>query len=175
MFGIDWKYILWGSWLLLLTAAYQIILPLTLGLSDLYTEVRATGAQLQPQEMLQAEILELEAANKALDARIRRTLVRIPARRELSALYQTLGDCAAQHRVQLTKLLPRPLPPGDKYAELELEAVIHARFENLARYLYDLEFRQGIFRIHAVSLQPAPGEEGELEGQIGLRVYYTVN
>ena len=67
MFDIDWKYILWGSWLLLLTAAYQIILPLTLGLSDLYTKVRATGAQLQPQEMLQAEILELEAANKAPD------------------------------------------------------------------------------------------------------------
>jgi len=158
-------------WLLLIVAGIKILAPLIADSGVMLQELIRAREQCESPQALLDEIATLNMNNAEIASQIKGALKNVPSTTQMSSIYEELNASAEKSGIRLTRITPQPLQTEAGFRSLEIEATIHANFNDLLYFFHEIESQKGLFRIKKLEMEEARENRFDLEGQVQLSAY----
>ena len=119
----------------------------------------------------EAGMRALGAQAAALRARLRTARDRMPAEKEIPALYRHISDLAAQSGLSVTLFAPRPPEEREGYREVAIAIAAEASYDQFGRFFEHLSRLPRIVSTSNMQLVGIDRPTGTVRAEVGLATY----
>ncbi len=154
-------------------AAYFFVFePRNQQIAQAQAEINEKAAKLAQLEAATRTIPDLDLEIVKLAEAVEVFEQKLPAEQEVEVILKEVWNLAERHDLKPRSVRTDKTVTNAQYAEMPIKMVIVGNFDGFYSFLLDLERLRRITRMPQMKLKKLTGEEGSMEAEVVLSIYF---
>lgn len=153
-------------------AYFWVFQPRNQQIAEAREEIKARQQKLRQLEAATRRISDLGVEIDKLTDAVKLFEGKLPPQREVEVILKQVWELAARHQLTPKSIRTDKPVAAAQYSELPIKMTIVGDFDGFYSFMLDLERLSRITRTPKMSLKKADGEEGQMQADLVLSIFF---